>query len=231
MKRPVYPSGFRARGFTLLEVLAAMALLSLLLLGIWSGIHTATLSIRSGQRFAERTDAVRSAQDFLRRELAQASSQPWSSQSDGSAVVFTGSPRELRFVAPLPGYLGKLGPQLQTLRLVPDGTSRGYRLEVGFALLPPDGSPPKPLGKPQVLLTGIRRGEFSYRGFDDQRHPTGWKMRWGAPERVPALVRVDLEMDHGSWPLLLAPVRIDPRAVNDAGGMLRRIIHPSRGGP
>lgn len=229
MNRRTAPAQRDARGFTLLEILAAMVLLSLLLLGVWSGIHTAALSIRSGQRFVARTDAVRASQDFLRRELAQASSQPWAAATDGSGIVFIGGPREMRYVAPLPGYLGRLGPQLQTLKLVPgDG---GYRLEVSFALLPPDGSKPKPLGTPQVLLTGIRGGRFSYRGFDQQRRPTDWQMRWKTPGRVPALVRVDLALEHGSWPLLLAPIRVDARAVNDAGGMLRRIIHPSSGGP
>ena len=36
----------RAAGFTLLEVLAALVLLALLLVGVYSGIRTATHSVR-----------------------------------------------------------------------------------------------------------------------------------------------------------------------------------------
>ncbi|KGI78563.1 prepilin-type N-terminal cleavage/methylation domain-containing protein [Oleiagrimonas soli] len=215
-----------ARGFTLLEVLAAMVLLSLLLLAVWSGIHSATLSVRSGQRFVERTDAVRSTQDFLRRELAQAVRQPWAADPDGGAIVFTGSPDKLQFVAPLPGYLGKLGPQLQTVELVPEKQGDGYRLQVSFSLLPPDGGKPQPLGKPQVLLTGIQSGQFDFRGFDKLRKPTDWLQRWEDTDRTPALVRLDLKLDKGVWPQLVAPIRVDASAVIGTGGLLRRILRP-----
>lgn len=219
----------RTEGFTLLEVLAAMVLLSLLLLAVWSGIHSATMSVRSGQRFVERTDAVRSTQDFLRRELAQAVRQPWAANDDGKAIVFTGGPDKLQYVAPLPGYLGKLGPQLQTVELVPEKGGHGYRLQVSFSLLPPDGSKPKKLGKPQVLLTGIRDGRFDFRGYDRLRKPTDWMSRWEDTDRTPALVRLDLKLDKGSWPELVAPIRVDASAVAGTGGLLRRILRPQAG--
>jgi general secretion pathway protein J len=63
-------------GFTLLEVLASLVLLALLLVGVYSGIRTATHSVRSGTATIERMDQVRSAQQFLRRELAQSLAQP-----------------------------------------------------------------------------------------------------------------------------------------------------------
>lgn len=216
----------RTRGFTLMEILAAMVLLSLMMLAVWSGIRTAMHSVRFGQQFTARTDAVRAAQDFMRRELAQSIAQPWSVTDDHRPIVFTGGPEQVQFVAPLPGYLGRLGPQLQTLKLVPGSDGDGYRLQVSFALLPPDGSKPQPFGKPQVLLTGIRSGSFSYRGRDRRQRPTDWLDRWKDTERTPVLVRLELKMDHGDWPLLLAPIRIDPDAVRGTGGLIRHIMRP-----
>lgn len=156
----------RAAGFTLLEVLAALVLLALLLVGVYSGLRTATRSVRSGTAAIERVDQVRSAQQFLRRELAQSMVQPIGRTDHGEPIYFEGSAREMRYVAPLPGYLGKLGPQLQRLQLVDDGHD-GLRLELSLALLPPDGQPPQPLGEPQVLLDRIVKGGFSYRGVDE----------------------------------------------------------------
>jgi prepilin-type N-terminal cleavage/methylation domain-containing protein len=66
----------RAAGFTLLEVLASLALLALLLVGVYSGLRTATHSVRSGTAAVARIDQIRSAQQFLQRELAQAMAQP-----------------------------------------------------------------------------------------------------------------------------------------------------------
>ncbi len=216
----------RVRGFTLMEVLAALVLLSLLMLAVWTGIRTAMHSVRFGQQFTARTDAVRSAQDFMRSELAQAIRQPWGLTDQRRIIVFTGDATQVQYVAPLPGYLGKLGPQLQTVKLVPDADGNGYRLEVSFALLPPDGSKPRPFGKPQVLLDGIRKGNFSYRGLDKLRKPTDWTARWTDTDRTPVLVRLDLDLDHGDWPQLVAPIRVDARAVAGTGGLIRQIMRP-----
>lgn len=111
----------RARGFTLLEVLGALALLALLLLGVYSGVRTATQTTRSGEAAISRLDEIRSAQQFLRRELAQSRAVAISQKDNGDPVYFSGDGREMRFVAALPGYLGKLGPQLQQLKLVSNG--------------------------------------------------------------------------------------------------------------
>jgi type II secretory pathway component PulJ len=108
-------------------VLGALALLALLLLGVYSGIRTATQSVQAGGAAIERLDRIRSAQEFLRRELAQAMAQPIGRDDRGDALYFKGTPHELSFVAPLPGYLGKLGPQVQTLALVDNGRSTASR--------------------------------------------------------------------------------------------------------
>jgi general secretion pathway protein J len=199
-------------GFSLMEVLAALALLTIVLLGVYSGISTATRIVRSGDAAIERMDEVRSAQNFLRGELAQALVVPFDQTDDGDPIVFRGDEHSVRFVAPLPGYLSRLGPQLQTVSLVEDGRS-GYRLEVRLALLPPDGSDPQPLGEPEVLLRGIRKGAFAYRGMDEQNRPGDWKDEWPDGRRTPSLVRVDLQLEGNmAFPTMVAPVRIDPSA-------------------
>jgi len=211
----------RARGFSLMEVLAALALLTIVLLGVYSGISTATRIVRSGSDAIERMDEIRSAQSFLRSELAQALVIPFGQTDDGDPVVFAGDDHSLRFVAPMPGYLSKLGPQLQTVSLVEDGHA-SYRLEVTLALLPPDGGDPQPLGEPEVLLRGIRKGAISYRGMDDQNRPGDWQDNWTDGRRMPSLVRIALEAGGNvAFPTLVAPIRIDPSASRNGFGMMR----------
>ncbi len=199
-----------AAGFTLLEVLASLVLLALLLVGVYSGIRTATHSVRSGTLAIERIDQIRSAQQFLRRELAQSMTQPISQTDHGEPIYFVGSAHEMRYVAPLPGYLGKLGPQLQRLQLVDDGHG-GFRLEVSLAVLPPDGKPPQPLGEPQVLLDRIEDGSFSYRGVDEKGNAVPWGAGWADGRLLPQLVRISLQSQRGAdWPQMDVPLRVNP---------------------
>ncbi|PXV51867.1 general secretion pathway protein J [Dyella jiangningensis] len=203
----------RASGFTLLEVLGALALFAILLVGVYSGVRTATHAVRSGEASIERVDQVRSAQQFLRRELAQARAVPLARTDKGDPIFFKGDAHELRFVAPLPGYLGRLGPQLQQLKLVSngDGTSR---LEASFALMPPDGTAPKALGDPEVLVDHVRDGSFSYRAPDTAERAGDWRGAWDDVRAMPRVVRIALQLDGTTaWPELDAPLRVDAAAV------------------
>ncbi|WP_063570376.1 prepilin-type N-terminal cleavage/methylation domain-containing protein [Luteibacter rhizovicinus] len=211
----------RAAGFSLMEVLAALALLTIVLLGVYSGISTASRIVRSGDQAIERMDEIRSAQTFLRSELAQALAVPFDETDDGDPIVFSGTSRTLRYVAPMPGYLSKLGPQLQTVSLVDDGR-QSYRLEVTLAMLPPDGGAPQPIGEPEVLLRGIRKGSISYRGMDDQNRPGDWQDSWDDGRRTPSLVRIELDVGGNvTFPTLVAPIRIDASASRNGLSLTR----------
>lgn len=208
----------RAAGFTLLEILAALVLLALLLVGVYSGIASANRSVRAGTAAIERVDQMRSAQQFLRRELAQSVAEPIGHTDRGEPIYFQGNAREMRYVAPLPGYLGKLGPQLQQLQLVDDGRG-GSRLELRLALLPPDGRPPQPLGEPQVLFDHIRQGSFSYSGANTRGEWVPWSPEWIDGRILPLLVRIELQPQGlDSWPRLDVPLRVNPA---QAAGMLQ----------
>lgn len=208
-------------GFTLLEVLASLVLLALLLLGVYSGIRTATQSTRAGTATVERMDQLRSAQEFLRRELSQSMIQPIARNQRGEDIYFIGSAHDMSYVAPLPGYLGKLGPQLQHLRLVDDGHGMS-RLELSLAVLPPDGQPPRPLGDPQVLFDHIRSGSFQYSGADLQGNVIAPTDSWTDGRLLPMLVDIDLQADGTHpWPRLTVPLRTNPMQLAQSRNPMR----------
>jgi len=220
LRFPIY-----AKGFTLLEVLAAMALLALLLLGVYSGVRSATHTVQAGSIKIEQLDEIRAAQQFLRRELAQAMAQPMGHDNDGNGVFFVGTGDSMRFVAPLPGYLGRMGPQLIEVKLV--NGEHGKQLVASLAVLPPDGSAPKALGEPQVLLDGVIDGSFSYRGLNQQGQPMDWQNDWNAPATMPNLVTIKLALDQRRpWPMLSVPLRVNAAAMQGPGNLLRGLRGP-----
>lgn len=205
-------------GFTLLEVLAAMALLSLLLLGVYAGVRSTMHTVKAGSVKIEQLDEIRAAQQFLRRELAQAMVQPMGKDDHGDSIFFVGSVDTMRFVAPLPGYLGRRGPQLIELKLL--RSEHGKQLVASLAVLPPDGSAPQALSEPQVLLDGVIDGRFSYRGVDRQGQPLDWQSAWNVPSpSMPNLVAIELTLDQGRpWPRLSVPLRANPATIQGLRG-------------
>lgn len=221
-------SKFRQQGFTLLEVLGAMALLALLLLGVYAGVRSASHTVEAGSVKIEQIDEIRSAQQFLSRELAQAMAQPMGTDKDGNGIFFVGTSDSMRFVAPLPGYLGRMGPQLIEVKLVKG--EHGKQLVASLAVLPPNGSAPKPLGDPQVLLDDVIDGSFVYRGVNQQGQPMDWQNDWNAPTTMPNLVTIKLALAHDRpWPTLSVPLRVNAAAMQGPGNLLRGLRGPGVG--
>jgi general secretion pathway protein J len=203
----------RARGFSLLEVLAALALLAILLLGVYSGVRSTTLSVSRGSANVARLDEIRAAREFLRRELASATALPWKLDGQGKPVAFEGDGKTFRFVSVLPGYLGKLGPQVIALKPVIDPVG-GDNLAVTLAPLPLTHAPMLAATE-ETLLAHVRSVRFRYL----RRGATAWQDRWTDTAALPAAVEivvVPAEGD-GAWPPLVVAPRQDPHAVNTLG--------------
>lgn len=207
----------RARGFSLLEVLTALALLGVMLAGVLSSIRTATRMVGTGSHAMEAADEARSVQRFLRRDLLQARGIPWKLDDKGLPVVFEGDARRMRFVAPLPGYLDRAGPQLQTLALVDDGGGR-LRLDVASTGVGPRGATPGVGFEAEPLAAALSHGRFRYYGRRSDHGPNEWMDEWHVPLRLPELVEVQLERERGdTWLLIEAPIRQGPNATNVRG--------------
>lgn len=200
----------RARGFSLLETLAAVALLGILLLGVYAGVRSTTLSVSHGSSSIARLDELRGAREFLRRELTSATALPWKVGDGNVPVVFAGDGTRLRFVSVLPGYLGKLGPQVIEVALTDDG-EHGQALEARLQPLP--GSQAKVVsGTKEFLLTRVRSIRVRYA----RRNSPVWQAHWSDPMALPGAIEITLVPEEGkeAWPPLVVAPRQDPDAVN-----------------
>lgn len=228
MTRPAFASGGRAHpapsiasrshGFTLVEILLALVLLGLLMAGAFSGIRTATRSVERGEALIERTNKIRVAQEFLRRQIAHAMALPYENKRPtGEPVVFSASNDEMTFVAPMPGYLGHGGAYVQKLSL--ERGNNGTQLVFRHALLngfDPDDAFADAEREPVILLEHIQRARFRFRAMDDRGKLGEWTDDWDQAGRSPLLVRVEIEFDRETqlaWPEMVVPLMIDPGAV------------------
>ncbi|MCU1736391.1 MULTISPECIES: prepilin-type N-terminal cleavage/methylation domain-containing protein [Pseudomonas] len=187
------------RGFTLLEVLVALSLLGLLMVLIASALVASNHTQELGERYSNRLNEVRSAQDFLRSAAQQAYPMVFLRDAQNLAEVFDGEAQQMRFVAPLPARLSG-GLQLHAFSLV-DNRHGSKDLQVAFFQFDAQGL--HAWGDPQILLPNLDSWQLSYRGLDPRSQPTGWLPRWPWPERLPLAIRIELQ---ASGPIPWAPL-------------------------
>ena len=197
----------RSVGFSLIEVMLATALLAAGMALAFATLLNSTRATERAEAMAQRSERLRAVQAFMRRQIEGALAIPYDYDAGtGEATLFAADGDEVKLVAPMPGYLSRGGPYLQTFRLVRGG--EGLRLEFEHQLLTPDG-PIESERKPEVLLDGIADGGFTLRTLTDQGEPGEWTERWDAPGRMPRLVKLELRLrDPGAtWPTLVVAPR------------------------
>jgi len=214
------------RGFTLVEVLLAITLLAIVMAVAYSGLRSVTRSTDRVEELNQNATHVRATQRLLHQQLARMLPLAYSEQ-DGERIVFAGEREVIRYVAPMPGYLGKGGPQVQELAL--ESGSGGKRLVFRHAPVVGDASEMMRQREPVVLIEDIIDGGFSFIGFDERGKLTDWMDTWEQPGQMPTMVSLQLELPESSelfWPELRVRTRVD----NTAGGG-RRIGNNLAPGP
>lgn len=203
-------------GFTLVELLLAVTLMSLLLALAYGGLSASTRSSERGQAILEQSSRLRITHQFLRRQLNLMLPLDYAAEQEGNdqRTMFEGSASFIQFVGPMPGYLGNGGPQVQLIELV-EGTD-GLQLQLSHALLQEFDQARLSERDPVVLLKDLQSAQFEFLEVDEEGLPLGWVTDWQITETLPLAVRLQLEFPESTqvvWPPLIAAARIDSTAL------------------
>ena len=211
----------RASGFTLVELLLAVTLMSILLSLTYTGLRAAARSSERGEIMLAAGGEMRASHQFIRRQLNQMLPLTFAVTDDADALrmVFVGDAKHIQYVAPMPGYLGSGGPQVQFLELA--SNNEGNVLQFSHALL--QGFEEEHLFErdPVILLENVESAGFEFLGLDEEGEVTDWVSNWDQPEILPLAVRLNLELSgelQMQWPELVAGVRIDESAIQGGAG-------------
>jgi general secretion pathway protein J len=205
------------RGFTLIEILLATALLAAGLALAFATLRAATAVANRSESLAQRNERMRAVEGFLRARLSVARPVAFALDADsGLARRFAGDGESVEFVADLPDYLGRGGPYLHRIRSERDGD--GVRLLVEFRMVQggavidgaaSEGSDPI---APEVLVDDLRAVRFRYRGMGTDQRLGAWQSQWDAAEALPLQVEIQLQdRDGRPWPTLLVALPLAGR--------------------
>lgn len=192
----------RNAGFTLIEVLIGATLLAILMTLLTNALFTMTRTARAGEARLEDLDSSRLVLSFLRRQLQNAFPMTERDGNDGRAL-FEGRDDRLRFVGRLPIAEGG-GLQFIEIAVVRGDLVMRYR----------DAWPDTPFAEPdsewhgRLLLAGVRRARWRYFGARDEDSAAGWVDRWRGHDRLPALIRLDIDRGDEEMSTLVAEVRV-----------------------
>jgi general secretion pathway protein J len=213
----------KARGFTLIEVLLATALLAAGLAIAFATLRAATATVQRGEALSQRNERMRAVSGFLRARLSAARPVPFAmDESGGVAYRFRGDATRVEFVADLPDYLGRGGPYLHRLE-VERGAGGQLRLVVSFRMVQGGavvGNERAARGfAPEVLADGLGAVGIRYRGLRPDGTADDWQPEWHEADAMPLQVELRLrDADGRAWPPLLVALPLAGRFAMKAGG-------------
>lgn len=195
----------RTQGFTLLEMMIALALMSVLFLALFSSFNT----IGRGWDIAEKrilaSSDMRLVSEFLRSQLSQTMVVRMQGEDGNQIYAFEGADNYVRYAAPLQPLQYQGGIYLIELAVKMDGTAR--KLEMRYAPYRPEMTWDKALqeAEPVVVYSGVQAARFEYFAADSMDDKPRWLPDWQDKPVYPLLIKLVVEGDdkQGAWPELL----------------------------
>jgi len=192
-------------GFTLIEVIIAMTLLSLILVLLFSTIFTANKSWQSTERKIAHNDETRIVAQFIQRQVTQMTPLLWFDNKKRK-LIFSGKNNEISFTTTLPAHRGGGGVQLVTLKI--NNTDDMNHLDLYYSHASGDVFPIENDNFEQVtLLEDIEDIEFAYFGREKADQTPQWQDEWQNDQFLPLLISIKIQgtEKNQDWPELKIP--------------------------
>ncbi len=197
-------------GFTLIEVLIAMTILSLILVLLFSTIFTANRTWAATERKISHNDELRFIAQFIQKNLSQNTPLLWVDRNERK-LLFIGEKDELYFTSGLPSHRG--GGGIQAITLTINKLEDKQQLSLFYEYIDPENKPFEDLEKANrvVLLDNIDRIELSYYGKENSEDSAAWHERWENDDLLPELISLIVypERSEQAWPEMIIPIHVD----------------------
>ncbi|CAD6878807.1 hypothetical protein [Methylomonas albis] len=208
-----------AKGFTLIEMLIALSLLSIMVALLFASLRIAAESWNSGEAKISEVNKKAVVYQFFKRHLSntkpfpvipdQQQNNQQQDLQDVPKLAFTGLPQSISFVSALPAASARKGLQVFHVGLDPQKPST---LKVALTPYRQTESIPTD-AEPVVILENLRHFKISYFGADTGNGDgtSGWVDEWQGQTtgQLPKLVKISIALsDDSFWPDMIFALKI-----------------------
>lgn len=195
-----------ARGFTLLEILVALMLMSFIMTGLASSLFSLAQTETRVDRRLEADNRFRAAMHFLDQALGRVSyrQRPGVLNVEESQYWFDGQEQQVRWVGVMPARYGAGGRYFFQLGV--ESSGGGGNLVIRFAPWSDVPDFPDPANmEGRVLLTDVSQFSLRYRG--ESSETMAWSPQWRRTDFMPSHVMVNAATLEMPLPLKIVALR------------------------
>lgn len=194
-------------GFSLIELLVAMSLLAVIMVGLVSALRSMAQTETKLDQRLQRLDEIRVARAFVQQTLTRihAALVDAPGASGKRVVTFSATAQSVSWVGILPAR-SDLGGRYY-FRLAMEGSDDMRELVLRFFPWNPDMVYPDwSAAQARTLVTGVSQISVQAKGLQPEGRnpveswPVGWQNGWPVSDVVPEQVRIQLADTHGAWP-------------------------------
>jgi len=206
----------RQRGFTLIEVLIAMTLLSIMVVLLFSSLRICAQSWEQGENKISEVNEAAVVYGFFQRHLSSAiplwndftgkgsAGGATPDQQNNKAFSFQGNRQSLQFVSVFPASAGRSGMQL--FSVAPDNE---HAVKVTLTPFFPATEGEDWRKEEVTLLKQVSDFSLAYFGDAEGLGEYRWHEQWLEKNTQPSLVKITISTENGLfWPEMVIAVKI-----------------------
>lgn len=201
-----------SNGFTLIEVLIAMTILSMMVVLLFASLKIGADSWHKGETKIAEVNEVAVVYNFFQQHLAVA--KPLSndlSKSVPAPLAFQGKKQSVQFVSGFPASVGRSGLQLFSIDLGKEDREQVIKVTITPFFAKQEGIDSNK--ETVVLLRGISDFTITYFGADDGTENSlsnaSWHEEWLDKTTQPRLIKITIKRDDDSFfPDMLIALKI-----------------------
>lgn len=210
------PGTFHLRGFTLIEVLIAMTLLSIMMVLLFTSLKICGDSWEKGESKITDVNEMAVVYNFFQRDLSIAKPL-WNDlpAEEQKTFSFQGSSQSLQFVSAFPASAGRSGLQLFSLNLSEENNEQVINVTLVPFVRIAEG---EKLQKEEVtLIKHVSDFTLTYFSSANEISEGVWSEEWLNKEALPRLVKISIKLDNGIyWPAMIIDLKVTG-ATDNAG--------------